>query len=100
MTSPRSVLTPDPEPAASPPAGPRRWMVRIQAVLLILFCMEVGVVLVLLPWSSFWDRNYFFALLPRWAYVFASPYLRGAISGLGLLNVWIALTELWRMRSW
>jgi hypothetical protein len=68
--------------------------------LFILFCLEVGVVLVLLPWSSFWDRNYFLTLTPRASIFFTSAYLRGAVSGLGLINVWIALTELWRLRSW
>jgi hypothetical protein len=30
----------------------------------------------------------------------SSSYVRGAVSGLGLLNVWIAVTEFWRLRLW
>ncbi len=101
MASPNSVLTPESEPAAASPSGAgHRLRSRIQAILLILFCLEVGIVLVLLPWSSFWDRNYFFSLAPRWSYLLSSSYVRGAVSGLGLLNVWIAVTEFWRLRLW
>jgi hypothetical protein len=93
------VLTPESESAdASPSSAGPRWRGRLQAILLILFCLEVGIVLVLLPWSSFWDRNYFFSLAPRWSYLLSSSYVRGAVSGLGLLNVWIAVAEFWRLR--
>lgn len=97
MTSPGSLLTED----SGPPQPSRRlrlWR-RVQTVVFILFCLEMGIVLVLFPWSSLWDRNYFFALAPQWATVFASSYLRGAISGLGVINVWIAVSEAWRLRS-
>jgi hypothetical protein len=99
MTSPNSVFTPEPAPAA-PATGNHRFWIRLQAVLFVLFCLEVGVVLVLLPWSSFWDRNYFFSLFPGFAGVFSSSYMRGAVSGIGLLNVGIAFSELWRLRTW
>jgi hypothetical protein len=76
----------------------RLWR-RIQTVVFIIFCLEMGLVLVLFPWSHLWDRNYFFSLVPQWAVVFSSSYLRGAVSGVGLINVWIALSEAWRLRS-
>lgn len=56
--------------------------------------LETGLLLVLIPWSGFWERNYFVewsAELRRWL---TSNYTRGAISGLGLVNVWAALAEL------
>ncbi len=76
----------------------RLWR-RIQTILFIVFCLEMGLVLVLFPWSSLWDRNYFFSLAPQWTVVFSSSYVRGAVSGVGLINVWIALSEAWRLRS-
>jgi hypothetical protein len=97
MTSPGGILTEDSgQPQSSRPLRPWR---RIPTIIFILFCLEMGIVLVLFPWSSMWDRNYFFALAPQWATVFSSSYLRGAISGLGVINVWIALSEAWRLRS-
>lgn len=64
----------------------------------ILFCLEIGFVLFFLPWTFLWDENYFFSITPNWNYFWFSAYLRGAVSGLGLLNMWIGLTEAWRLR--
>jgi len=49
---------------------------------------------VLIPWSAFWDRNYFVEWSPVLAGILTSNYTRGAITGLGLINVWSALAEL------
>jgi hypothetical protein len=48
---------------------------------------------VLIPWSAFWERNYFVEGSALAAF-FTSNYTRGAVSGLGLVNVWAALGEL------
>jgi hypothetical protein len=54
----------------------------------------MGLLLVLIPWSAFWDRNYFAELLPALKDVITNNYVRGAVMGLGLINVWAALSEL------
>ena len=46
------------------------------------------------PWSGFWDRNFFAEALPSMERVLASPYARGAVSGLGLVTVLAGLAEL------
>ncbi len=48
----------------------------------------------LIPWSTFWDRNYFVEWSVAVRPVLTSNYTRGAITGIGLLNVWAALGEL------
>lgn len=48
----------------------------------------------LIPWSGFWERNYFFEVSSTVGRFFTSNYTRGAISGLGLVNVIAALGEL------
>jgi hypothetical protein len=63
-------------------------------LLLIVFFLEVGLVLAVAPWSQFWDRNYFAAVLPMLHGVITSAYVRGAISGLGLVNIVASLAEL------
>jgi hypothetical protein len=50
--------------------------------------------LVLIPWSAFWERNYFVEAWPTLGALLTNNYIRGAISGLGLVNVWAALAEL------
>ncbi len=48
----------------------------------------------LIPWSAFWERNYFVEWSAALKSLLTSNYMRGAISGLGLVNVWAALAEL------
>ena len=48
----------------------------------------------LIPWSAFWDRNLFLEWSGPLGSLLTSNYTRGAITGLGLLNVWAALGEL------
>ena len=98
MTSPGRLLTVNSENQSQPGPHHRVWR-RLQSLVFILFCLEMGIVLALFPWSALWERNYFFSLAPRWTEIFFSSYLRGAISGVGVLNVWIALSEAWRLRS-
>jgi hypothetical protein len=50
--------------------------------------------LVLIPWSAFWERNFFVQSSAALAAIFTSNYTRGAITGLGLVNVCAALAEL------
>ncbi len=52
-----------------------------------LFFVEVGVALILLPWSGFWDRNYFGQVVPAVGVVMRNNFVRGGVSGLGLLNL-------------
>jgi hypothetical protein len=66
-------------------------MARFLRVLLILFWLELGLILVLLPWTVFWDHNYFLDRYPQLIPILLNPYLRGAISGLGLLDAVLAL---------
>ncbi len=56
--------------------------------------LETGLLLVLIPWSAFWDRNYFVEWSVAFGALLTSNYTRGAITGLGLINVWAALGEL------
>lgn len=51
----------------------------------------------LIPWSAFWERNYFVEWSPVLTSALTSNYTRGAVTGLGLLNVWAALSELGEM---
>ena len=78
------------------PRRPRGNM--LMNIIFILFCLEVGLVLVVLPWTHFWDNNYFFSLTPEWGPLWLSTYLRGGVSGMGFVNLWIGLVEVWR--SW
>jgi hypothetical protein len=71
---------------------------RILRVILLLLWLELGLLLILMPWSEVWDVNYFMYQYPGLALFAMNPYLRGMISGLGVLNVLFAL-EAFRRRT-
>lgn len=74
-----------------------RWYHKLGAVAGAVFCFELGVFLLIYPWLSSWDVQA--AYLPYWARgIWVSSYLRGAISGLGLLNLYISFAEVFRLR--
>jgi hypothetical protein len=56
--------------------------------------LEIGGVLLIAPWSRFWERNYFLELLPQLEPLLTSPYVRGAVSGLGVVNLAAGIVEL------
>ena len=73
-------------------------MNRVLRVLLLLVWLELGLMLILVPWSDVWQTNYFVIQFPSLGTVLRSPYLRGAISGLGVMNVFLAL-ETFRQKA-
>ncbi|MGC4082429.1 MAG: hypothetical protein QM736_10065 [Vicinamibacterales bacterium] len=56
-------------------------------LLMVVFFVEVGLLLMVLPWSSFWTRNYFVYAWPALEPLFSSAYFRGGVTGVGLLNL-------------
>jgi hypothetical protein len=82
----------------APEAPRRRWYHIAMALIFIVFCMELGMFLVIFPWSEFWDRGFFSSLGPDLRAYWDNAYLRGAVSGLGIVNVYISLMEIFRLR--
>lgn len=72
-------------------------MSRLARALMVLAWLTLGLTLILSPWSDIWDANYFLYLYPELALVLKSAYLRGAVSGLGFLDVLLSLEAL---RHW
>lgn len=70
---------------------------RILRIVMALFCFEIGVILLFLPWTLLWDNNYFFNLNDSWRAFTLSSYVRGGVSGLGLVNLWMAAVETVRL---
>ena len=66
----------------------------MRRLLFVAFFVEVGLLLIVLPWSSFWERNYFAYALPILRPLLTNNYLRGAVSGLGVLNLLAGFAEL------
>lgn len=66
----------------------------MRRLILSTLFLWTGFLLLLVPWSAFWDRNYFAQVLPAVQALIANNYVRGAVSGLGLINLYLGLAEL------
>jgi hypothetical protein len=70
------------------------WLQRLSLFVLVLFCVYLGVLVMILPWwTRIWDQNMFIQARPRLAAVLYNGAVRGMISGLGLLDIWIGISE-------
>ena len=77
--------------------GPQRiprWLERAELFLRVLLRMYIGLAVCYAPWSRlFWDQNPIFLQFPTLSISAAHGAVRGLISGLGLLNLWIAFHD-------
>ena len=65
-------------------------MNRIIRALAVVLLFEMGALLLYLPWSSFWEQNYFFRHVPSLMPVILHPSVRGLVSGFGVLDILLA----------
>jgi len=63
-------------------------------ILWTLICFELGILLILVPWSGFWEHNFFLQRFPDMIPYLLNSYTRGAVSGLGLLDLLVAISLL------
>lgn len=91
--SPAPVTPPPPAPL--PPGSHRsaRWLRRADLFLRVIVRLYIGLILVFLPWTRIWEFNRFFLYYSPVAHFMQNGALRGIVSGLGLLNLWIAISE-------
>ena len=92
------VDEPDPEPRPAPAAARHTWVHKLGIFLFIIVCFEVGAFLTVFPWTPQWDNNSMANFFPWLHVLWTSSYFRGALSGLGLLNIYISLGEVSRLR--
>src|SRR5260370_42061195 len=83
---------------------------RLSVIFYIILCLEIGIVLTVLPWVphgwlglSDWSNNYFLLLAAHKAgygvqRFVASGWERGAVSGIGILNLGVGIWELINFR--
>ena len=84
------------------PAGPQPledyadapvWLQRIFAGTYVLFCLVLGLWLVVLPWTPNWFPAGYVARWPALQQALHSGFVRGAVSGLGLVDIWCGVLE-------
>jgi hypothetical protein len=90
----------DRQPFVEEPVEPPKtsWFHKLANLLFIIVCFEVGVFLLIFPWMDYWNNNSIAGLAPWVRTIWESAYFRGALSGLGLVNIYISLGEVFRLR--
>jgi hypothetical protein len=85
---------------------------KLSVIFYIILCLEIGIFLTVLPWwpqgmwgISDWGNNYFLLYAARTTgiqglqTVVASGWVRGAVSGVGILNLGIAFWEIFNFKK-
>ncbi len=78
---------------------------KVTVIIYILICFEVGALLAILPWTVYWEENFFLyfisgKLQATWlAAWLQSGYARGAVTGLGVINVLAGLHDMLKFRE-
>ncbi|MGB8474098.1 MAG: hypothetical protein WCE61_08450 [Candidatus Acidiferrum sp.] len=67
-------------------------MNRVLRALLVVVCFEMGALLLYLPWSGFWEQNFFLLHFPSLIRLVLHPAFRGAVSGVGILDIILAVS--------
>jgi hypothetical protein len=95
---PPGLPTPNPE-SGNPASGPETprpkigWQRRLLRVSLALFIFEIGAFLIVFPWTENWNLNYFQTVTPSLQNLWYQPSFRGAVTGLGFVNIYIACLQ-------
>jgi hypothetical protein len=78
---------------------------KITVIVYILICFEVGILLLILPWTRYWEENVFLYFITgklnaTWvSTLLTSGYVRGAVTGLGVLNILAGLLDIFKFRE-
>ncbi len=67
-------------------------MNKILRALSVVLAFEMGALLLYIPWSVYWEQNYFLSHFPALMRVVLHPSFRGAVSGVGLLDIFLAIS--------
>jgi hypothetical protein len=65
----------------------------VAVLLSVASSLLVGGMLVVAPWTALWDGNYLLQPHPVVRAIVLSAFTRGAITGLGLVNILLAVDE-------
>jgi hypothetical protein len=69
-------------------------VILLRRLVYVAFFFEVGLLLLVLPWSAFWERNYFVVTWPAIRPFLTNDFVRGGVTGLGAVNVFAGVADL------
>ena len=102
MPADRVVNIGDARSAAPTPASPVQeqrvsratvWLHRLSLVIFVIFCIELGMLLAVLPWTPIWVNNGLISNSPTLKAILQGNFVRGLVTGCGLVDIWIGIWE-------
>ncbi len=75
------------------------WRNRLFLVEVVLVCLIIGIILIVTPWTPFWTHNSLLLGFPQIREFLMHNFVRGLISGLGLIDIWMAVSEVLHYRE-
>ena len=91
-----SMLQPEaPSQLEAVPRPQYRWYHKTAGLIAVILLFELGIFLVVWPWASDWDLSFLPYTLRQ---IWNSNYFKGAVSGLGVLNLYLFFVEVFRLR--
>ena len=93
QTSPTPVPEEKSGQLSSPPTHPPVWAQRLLLVIEVAIAVWAGMLVMVLPWTRLWTENPFLVAWPSVKLIFDHSFVRGMISGVGLVDVWIGISD-------
>jgi hypothetical protein len=74
-------------------SGAPRWATRIFLVIEVIIWIELGMILVVVPWTHAWSDNGLILNYPRIRELLSINFVRGVVTGIGLLDIWAGVSQ-------
>ena len=69
------------------------WAQRLFLIVKVIFYIELGLMLAVLPWTSVWNQNEFVMRYPSLRELMQNNFTLGLFTGLGLIDIWLGIWE-------
>lgn len=96
MPGDRVVNIAEGRPVAAPEEKVSRttvWLHRLSLVIFVIFCIELGMLLAVLPWTPVWSNNGLVADSHMLKSLLQGNFIRGLVTGCGLVDIWIGIWQ-------
>ena len=72
---------------------PSPWPARLALVIEVMVWIELGMILIFVPWKRAWTDNSFVLNYPQLREFLGMNFIRGAVTGIGLLDLWAGISR-------
>jgi len=90
------LVMPAPHPK---PSHWQLWRARLFLLEFVFVCLVIGILLIAAPWTNLWSNNSLVIGFPRLREFMMNDFVRGLVSGLGVIDIWLAVAEAVRYRE-